>query len=50
MTNETANSGRPVVTDRAVFQAELDKLRREKAQPVRATRSPRPAGACPWSR
>jgi predicted dithiol-disulfide oxidoreductase (DUF899 family) len=32
MTNESANSGRPVVADRATFQAELDKLRaREKA-------------------
>src|ERR1700761_6703828 len=32
MTNESSNSGRPVVAGRAVFQTELDKLRaREKA-------------------
>src|SRR2546421_2865590 len=32
MTNESASSGRPAAVDRAVFQAELDKLRaREKA-------------------
>ena len=51
MTNESANSGRPAAVDRATFQAELDKLRSGRRRtPAKATRSPRPAGACPWSR
>jgi hypothetical protein len=43
--------GLPTAVDRAIFQAELDRLRiRERRTPGKATRSPRPAGACPWSR
>ena len=41
----------PAAVGRATFQAELDRLRvREKAHTRKATRSPRPGGACPWSR
>jgi len=41
----------PAVVDRATFQAELDRLRvRRKRTPGKATPSPRPDGASPWSR
>ena len=41
----------PAAVDRATFQAELDRLRvRERRTPGKATRSPRPDGAYPWSR
>jgi hypothetical protein len=48
----TNASSLPAAVDRATFQAELDRLRvREKAHTREAsTRSPRHAGAYPWSR
>jgi hypothetical protein len=41
----------PAAVDRAAFQAELDRLRvGRRRTPAKATRSPRPGGACLWSR
>ena len=38
----------PTVTDHDDFERQLLELRkREKAQPARATRSPRPGAGCP---
>jgi hypothetical protein len=40
----------PAAVDRATFQAELDRLRvGRRRTPGKATRSPRPDGAYPWS-
>jgi hypothetical protein len=61
MTDESANLGGPAAgatngpslpatVDPTTFQAELDRLRSGRRRtPGKATRSPRPDGACPWS-
>jgi hypothetical protein len=62
MRDESANTGGPTAdatsalslpaaVDRAAFQAELDRVRSGRRRtPAKAMRSPRPGGACPWSR
>jgi hypothetical protein len=41
----------PAAVDRATFQAELDGCGfGRRRTPGKATRSPPPGGACPWSR
>ena len=41
----------PTIVDRETWQEQIDALRvREKAHTREGTRSPRPAGGCPWSR
>jgi hypothetical protein len=45
------DAARPLVADRAAFQAELDQLRvRERPTPARATRSPQRGAVFRWSK